>query len=110
NVRDLNTGLKRNEMAAAFFFAMPGPKMIWQFGEQGYDYSINTCTNGKVNNNCRLDPKPIKWDYLQNTARKRLTDVYTGLLKLRVHPLYRTAFTSNRVDYSLAGGFKWLRL
>ena len=110
NVRDLNTGLKRNEMAASFFLMMPGPKMIWEFGEQGYDYSINHCTNGTVNNACRLDPKPIRWDYLQNTARKRLTDVYTGLLKLRAHPLYRTAFLTNRVDYSLAGGFKWLRL
>ena len=110
NVRDLNTGLRRNEMAAAFLYMMPGPKMIWQFGEQGYDYSINYCTNGTVNNACRLDPKPIHWDYLQNAARKRLTDVYTGLLKLRSHPLYRTAFLTNRVDYSLAGGFKWLRL
>ncbi len=110
NVRDLNTGLKRNEMAASFLLMMPGPKMIWQFGEQGYDYSINYCTNGTVNNACRLDPKPIKWDYLQNTARKRLTDVYSGLLKLRAHPLYRTAFLTNRVDYSLSGGFKWLRL
>ncbi len=110
NVRDLNTALRRNEMAASFFLMMPGPKMIWQFGEQGYDFSINHCTNGTVNNACRLDPKPIKWDYLQIAARKRLTDAYTGLLKLRAHPLFSKAFLTNRVDYNLAGAFKWLRI
>ena len=52
------------EMSAAFFFTIPGPKMIWQFGELGYDYSINHCANGTINNNCRLDAKPIRWDYL----------------------------------------------
>ena len=35
-----------NEMCAAFFMTMPGPKMIWQFGELGYDYPINYCVNG----------------------------------------------------------------
>src|SRR5439155_3221769 len=46
NIKDLATGLKRNEMTAAFLLAMPGPKLIWQFGELGYDLSINTCDNG----------------------------------------------------------------
>ena len=46
NVKDLNTALKRVEMCGAFLFTIPGPKMFWEFGELGYDYSINTCTNG----------------------------------------------------------------
>ena len=50
-------------MVAAFLTMIPGPKMIWQMGELGYDYSINTCTNLTINNNCRLDEKPIRWDY-----------------------------------------------
>ncbi|MFT3826495.1 MAG: alpha-amylase family glycosyl hydrolase [Chitinophagaceae bacterium] len=108
SVKDLNTGLLRNEMAAAFCFTMPGPKMIWQFGELGYDYSINYCQNGTVNDNCRTDAKPIKWDYLQNTNRKHLHDTYAALLKLRAHALYKDAFLTNRVDRSLAGAFKWL--
>src|SRR5688572_25936802 len=35
NIKDLNTGLRRSELCAAFFTMIPGPKMIWQFGEQG---------------------------------------------------------------------------
>ena len=110
NVKDVNTGLHRNEMAAAFCFMMPGPKMIWQFGELGYDYPINYCQDGSINNNCRTDAKPIKWDYLQASSRKQLHDVYAALLKLRAHPLFKADFVSNRVDQSLSGVFKWLRL
>lgn len=42
------TALKRMQQAAAFFFTIPGPKMIWQFGELGFDYSIEY--NGRVGN------------------------------------------------------------
>lgn len=97
-------------MAAAFCFMMPGPKMIWQFGELGYDYSINTCQDLTVNNNCRTDPKPLKWDYLQNSGRLHLHNVYAALLKLRANPLFQAGFVSNRVDQSLGGVFKWLKL
>ncbi|MFM6936587.1 MAG: hypothetical protein ACKOXH_02725, partial [Aquirufa sp.] len=38
--------LERMKMAAATFFTIPGPKMIWQFGELGYDVSIND--NGRT--------------------------------------------------------------
>jgi 1,4-alpha-glucan branching enzyme len=110
NIKDLGTGLHRNEMAAAFFFMMPGPKMIWQFGELGYDYSVNTCTDLTVNNNCRTDAKPIKWDYLQNSARQHLQVVYTALMKLRAHPLFKAGFTTNRVEQNLTNAFKWLKL
>ena len=110
STKDITTGLHRNEMAAAFCFMMPGPKMIWQFGELGYDYSINYCQDGTINNNCRTDAKPLKWDYLQTTSRKRLHDVYAGLLKLRTNPLFSAGFVSNRADRSLSGAFKWLKL
>jgi hypothetical protein len=83
STKDLNTALARMELANAFFLTVPGPKMIWQFGEMGYDFSINTCTNGTVNNNCRLDPKPLKWDYLANANRKHLFDVVQALNHLR---------------------------
>lgn len=110
NTRDLVTGLRRNEMAAAFYFAIPGPKMIWQFGELGYDYSINYCENGTINDACRTGPKPIKWDYLQQAGRKKLYDIYSVLLALRQHPAYKNAFMTDRITGSLAGGFKWLKL
>jgi len=111
NVRHLDTALRRMELNAAFLLTIPGPKMIWQFGELGYDYSINTCEDGvTINNNCRLAKKPIRWDYFQNAKRKKVYDVYSQLNKLRFHPWYKDAFMSNNVDRSLAGGFKWIKL
>jgi 1,4-alpha-glucan branching enzyme len=111
NIRDLATALKRNEAAAAFFLMIPGPKMIWQFGEMGYDYSINYCiSDGSIKDECRTGEKPIKWDYMQNAGRKRLHDIYAGLIKLRSHPWYKDAFTSNRIDRNLTGAVKWLKI
>jgi hypothetical protein len=110
NTKDLFTALKRMELSAAFLFSIPGQKMIWEFGELGYDYSINHCTNGTVNPNCRLDPKPVRWDYMQNISRKRLYDIYSALLKLRFHPLYKNGFLTDRVTHNLAAGFKWLQV
>jgi 1,4-alpha-glucan branching enzyme len=108
--KDLFTALKRMEMCAAYLTMIPGPKMIWQFGETGFDYSINHCTNGTVNESCRLDPKPIRWDYLQNISRQRLYDIYSALLKLRFHPLYKNGFLTDRVTHNLANAFKWLQV
>ncbi|MDZ7681754.1 MAG: alpha-amylase family glycosyl hydrolase [Fodinibius sp.] len=48
DITELETALNRNKMAAAFFFTVPGPKMMWQFGELGYDKSINLCEDGSV--------------------------------------------------------------
>jgi hypothetical protein len=109
-VKNLNTALRRMEMSTAFLLSMPGPKMIWQFGELGYDYSINTCENGSVSDNCRLAEKPIRWDYQQVFQRSRLYELNAAMLKLRQHPSYRTAFASNRVDQNLAPLVKSMRL
>jgi glycosidase len=92
NVRNLSTALDRVELASTFFYTVPGPKMLWQFGELGYDYSINWCTNGTVNG-CRLDPKPIRWDYLGKPDRLDLYNVTRALLHLKNN--YPTFQTSN---------------
>src|SRR4030095_12964333 len=80
NIRNVATGLARNGMATAFWATQPGPKMLWEFGELGYDLSINRCTNGTINNSCRLDPKPPHWEYNSNADRKALYDVYADLI------------------------------
>ena len=76
---DLKTNLsnRMKSMAAnmAFFLTVPGPKMIWQFGEMGYDVSIEE--------NGRTGRKPLHWEYLNDQYRKNLVDTYTMLLKLR---------------------------
>jgi 1,4-alpha-glucan branching enzyme len=83
NVKDLATGLKRVELASAFFYTIPGPRMLWQFGELGYDYSINT--NGRVGN------KPIRWDFLQDENRNRLFKVTQNLIHLRkTNPVFQS--------------------
>ncbi|MFT4535063.1 MAG: hypothetical protein ACJA1A_001604 [Saprospiraceae bacterium] len=84
STKDKATGLDRVEMATAFFYSFPGPKMIWQFGEMGYDFSINRCENGSISNDCRLSPKPIRWDYKSDIDRKRLIDVTSAMIKLKL--------------------------
>lgn len=109
NIKDIATGLRRNAMAAAFWAMMPGPKMLYQFEELGYDYSINTCSDGvTINNNCRTDPKPIRWDYLQNPDRLALYNVYSKLLNLRNVPAYLPAFSTGSVNKNLSGAIKWM--
>ena len=111
-IKDTATGLKRNAMAAAFWAMMPGPKMMWQFGELGYDYSINTCTNGTVDPSgaCRLADKPIRWDYLNDSRRRGLFQVYQRLLHLRQIPAYVSTFTHGQVQYDLSGAVKTMTL
>ena len=82
NTRKLETALQRVAGASTIYYTLPGPKMIWQFGELGYDFSINYCVSGVVDG-CRLDPKPIRWDYIQNESREMLFDVTSDLLYLR---------------------------
>jgi hypothetical protein len=84
NVKDLVTGLNRVEAAACFFLTIPGPKMIYEFGELGYDISINYID--------RIAPKPIHWEYYNNPDRKHLHDVFAALAKIRVdEPIFETS-------------------
>ena len=112
NIRDLNTALRRVELCAGFFLTAPGPKMIWQFGELGYDFSINRCTDGTINNNCRLSNKPIRWDYKDVVQRKRLYDIFSSLNKLRFHPWYKDVFIANNINLArnLSGAFKTMTI
>lgn len=104
NVKNPITALKRAEAASVVFFTIPGPKMIWQFGELGYDFSINRCENGTINNDCRTAPKPIRWDYQNDTSRMQLFDVYASLIRLK--RLYPETFNSNDFTTSLATSIK----
>ncbi len=97
DVKSLAIGLQRNATTAAFYFTIPGPKMIWQFGELGYDYSINHCPNGTIDESCRTSPKPVRWDYYDNWQRRLLFQYYSELIHLKKnHDVFRTD------DFSLA--------
>ncbi|MBO5106829.1 MAG: hypothetical protein J6B97_00145 [Bacteroidales bacterium] len=73
---DFATRMERAKLNAAFFLLSPGPKMIWQFGEIGYDISIDE--------NGRTGKKPCKTaEYMSVPERKALYDTYAMLIKFR---------------------------
>lgn len=125
--------ISRMEQVAAFLFTIPGPKLIWQFGEYGFDASINMCEDFSTPNNtgCRLSPKPLItampnpfWsttvpgggftflNYKKNVGRNILRDTYAKILSLRTADgeQYLSTFTTNDVGFDLGGAFKWQRI
>ena len=83
NVKTLTTALKRIEAASTIFYTIPGPKMLWQFGELGYDYSINHCPDGSNNSDCRVSAKPVAWGYRDDSRRYGLYEHIGDLIRLR---------------------------
>lgn len=83
STKDFSTALERIKAVSSFFYTVPGPKMLWQFGELGFDYSINRCTDGSINENCRLSIKPTRWEYLAEEENARLFEVTSELIKLK---------------------------
>ena len=68
--------MRRAGCNAAFCLTVPGPKMIWQFGEIGYDYSIEY--------NGRTGEQPVLTDsYMADPVRKAFYDTYAALLDFR---------------------------
>ncbi len=99
NIRTTKTSLQRLEASAAFFFTIPGPKMIWQFGEFGYDISIEE--------NGRTGRKPTKWEYLDDVDRKKLHDNYKELIGLRNK---YSVFTEGTFTWQPDGNFKSIHI
>lgn len=95
NAKDPYTALGRMQGLAVSFLTQPGPRMIWQFGEIGYDISIDYP--------CRTCNKPILWNYLEQGRRQQLLDVYKATLALRNN--YET-FRSLNFQASLGAGIK----
>jgi glycosidase len=99
NLRDTITALQRQELAALFFFTIPGPKMVWQFGELGYDYSIEY--------NGRVGEKPVRWDYLNHFQRRYLNKFYSTLIHLKTT---EDLFETRNFTLSVAGAAKRINL
>lgn len=93
DVKTLNTALNRMKTFGATFFTIPGPKMIWQFGELGYEFSINRCPDGSINNGCRTDEKPVAFTlgYDTNANRNSIYSTWSQIINLRnIHPVFKT--------------------
>lgn len=99
SIKELSTALKRQEMSAAFLFAMPGPKMLWQFGELGYDISIDQ--------NGRTGEKPLLWQYNTQPARVALRNAFARFINLKKkNPVYRTT----NISFDFLGAVKYIKL
>ena len=70
-----NVLTKRLQAVYAFHFLTPYPKMMWQFGELGYDVSIEE--------NGRTGRKPVRWNYYDDANRKALYDAMSKVISWR---------------------------
>lgn len=100
NIRHLPTALDRMELVSVFYIPLPGPKMIWQFGERGYDVSIDDFGG-------RLSEKPPRWEYLENSDR---TDLFKVTAQLNYLKQTYEEFSPEEFDFNLAGQIRWYTL
>lgn len=101
DIRQMPVALDRQKMAGAFFFTVPGPKMLWQFGELGYEVDIDF--------NGRTGEKPIRWNYLDQTLRVKLQKTWAELMRLRRdEPVFRDPGTT--VELEVGASVKRIRL
>ena len=104
NVKTLSTALAREEAAAAVFFTVPGPKMIWQFEERGYDISLGFGGSNVAN-------KPPHWEYMTVPERRHLYDTYKSIIDLRLNNPSIFNNTSFTYDFNNGGGlYKLLQI
>lgn len=79
----------------AFATLVPGPKMLWQFQEIGFDYSIDAF-GGRTNN------KPPVWDWLNLPHRKAAYDTSAKIITLR--RMFPDAFTQGNFSLQIGSG------
>jgi 1,4-alpha-glucan branching enzyme len=95
DIQNLQTALRRAELAGAFFFTIPGPKMIWQFEELGYDISID--------DPCRVCEKPILWNYFSEDNRNKLYRFFKLFIELKKN---HEAFSTTDFELNLGSDVK----
>ncbi|MEO0743424.1 MAG: alpha-amylase family glycosyl hydrolase [Bacteroidota bacterium] len=127
DTRTVETALERMKLVGAFFYTVPGPRMLWQFAEIGYGGGPGECLRDGGGGGCatsdpgRTGNKPIRWDYFadvapdrngfngqvqvtsasEREARVRLYKTWGALLKLRNE---NAIFTSELTDVDLRVG------
>jgi len=96
DVTDLNTALQRMPALGAVTLTIPGPKMIWHFGELGMENSLFTCPDGSYNNDgCKLDTKPQP-QWLNNwTENSNRSDIYNTWSRLNALKINEAVFEGN---------------
>lgn len=102
NIQNLPVALDRQEAIAAILYSIPGPKMLWQFGELGYEISIN--------DNGRTGRKPIPWTLGYDTDQDRmdLYDVTATMIGFKT--LYPDTWNNTQNNLDLGGITKRINL
>jgi hypothetical protein len=95
SVKTPSTALSRMSALGAVTLLVPGPKMIWHFGELGMELSIFSCNNGTVNSpsdaisgDCKLDTKPQpQWvnNWLGDTNRNKIYTDWSKMISLKIN-------------------------
>jgi len=105
NAKLLAISTQRTATAAAFLFFIPGPKMMWMFGELGYDISIFADQNGRLpagsygsDDRYKTGRKPILWSYYSNADRRKMFNRFSDIIRLRTT---NSIFNSIDVNVSL---------
>jgi 1,4-alpha-glucan branching enzyme len=90
---NLTNALNRMGAIGATSILVPGPKMIWHFGELGNSQSIYTCFDGSVNDesatiagDCKLDKKQqVQWtgNWLADARRTSILSDWSKMIKLK---------------------------
>ena len=93
DVKTLSVALSRMSALGAVSLLVPGPKMIWQFGELGWEKSIFSCNNGSVNTSsdgipgdCKLDTKPQpQWtsNWLGDSNRNKIYTDWSKMITMK---------------------------
>ena len=94
NVKTLTTALSRMSALGAVTLLVPGPKMIWHFGELGWETSIFSCNDGSVNTSsdaisgdCKLDTKPQpQWtnNWLGDANRNKIYTDWAKMITMKI--------------------------
>lgn len=116
DVKNVTVALQRQKLTGAFFFPVPGPKMLWQFGELGYGGAPSECLNDSQD--CanplvapqvgRTAPKPIRWEYRANAQRYNLYRTWAALIKLKTD--YAAFSNPSSYTQSMGGAIKSYRM
>jgi len=116
NIKNEAIALDRIKLGSAFFYTVPGPKMLWQFGEMGYDFSINACPPDwtTIESNCRVDNKPIPWgnihslDYYNDPLRENLRKAVANIINLTQD--YSNAFEEGDFSWTPEGQMRRINI
>jgi 1,4-alpha-glucan branching enzyme len=95
DIKESSVYLKRVPLNIAFTTLIPGPKMIWQFGEMGYDHSIDS-DGGRTGEK----PSAFALDWLDIPERMAAYEASSKIVNLR--KLYPDAFVTGAYTLNIS--------